>query len=78
MLGIGTRFEIEIGDRIRVFTTGGVGPEPFEGVLSAIEENAIVLNGEILDGEGKPVDSRFIRYCCSHITTIELRRAASD
>ncbi|SCZ03868.1 hypothetical protein SAMN03080606_03758 [Alkaliphilus peptidifermentans DSM 18978] len=64
LLGVGTEFEVQIGDNIRVFTTGGAaGPEPFMGELIAVEENTIVLN---------PVgQTNFVRYCCAQITSIE-------
>ncbi len=65
LLGIGTEFAINIGDEIRVFTAGGVGPEPFQGTLIAIEPNTIVLD---TPGEA----SEFVRFCCAHITSIEL------
>jgi molybdopterin biosynthesis enzyme MoaB len=65
LLGVGTELEIEEGDEIRVFTTGGTGPEPFQGTLTAVEENTIAV-----DPPGQ--SNVFVRYCCAHITTIEL------
>lgn len=62
LLGIGTDFEIQVGDQVRIFTTGGIGPEPFMGELLAVEENTLVVQSP---------DTDFIRYCCAHITTIE-------
>lgn len=71
LLGVGTDFEIEIGDRIRVFTTGGIGPEPFQGFLADVEENTIVLT-DVHGNDGPEENTQFVRYCCAHITTIEL------
>ncbi len=74
LLGHG-EFAINVGDKVRVWTTAGSPGVPaidipVQGTLAAVEDNAIVL----VDCEHRmeEIEDEFVRFCCAHIAIIEL------
>jgi hypothetical protein len=70
LLGVGTNRVIKKGDEIRVFTAaGGTGSVPFQGTFVENEGNTIIV-----DPPGS--SDVYVRFCCAHITAIELVKQA--